>query len=455
MFRYLASYRFYTLAKIGFGLAYLWYIWDFFWVHVAIWNQLYLLLFNPSNVEFSGNPHLDIFLRRIAIFLNEKVVVCIFVLISPLVVGLYLWGRHRWLQFVVGCWMSASMVSLTTLVGVFTSTADIWVNYVFIIYSLTALICSTDEWEKCESGFSLAKWRDDPVLASTYAWFVVLLQFTVYLFAGVNKLIDGWVPWTTGVALQNLAFDSSMHEFARGTHVPYWLSLILCYVTLLQRLVVPFGFYFMRYRIWSVLILGSMHLGYAILMYVNLFPLIGIASLLMILPPRTLPLLRTSSRQPHKVGRMVKWNDQTTLVRSTVICLFSLWLLLESARLTIFNTMLWENKLMVVPAWKMFADGGVLADGRWRLILDTPQREVDATDISLQPLPHLWRDRFYINIIFYDLLTKNTGPGSLVDKLLQATKKTYRDRQLQLNGNPVVLNAGFDLYRWKPAVQSH
>src|SRR6202012_3389958 len=103
----------------------------------------------------------------------------------------------------------------------------------------------------------------------------------------INKLVDGWTPWTTGVALQNLAIDSSMHDFVRGTHVPYWLSLILCYVTLGQRLVVPFGFFLKRYRIWSVLILGTMHIGYAILMQVNLFPVVGIASLLLILPART------------------------------------------------------------------------------------------------------------------------------------------------------------------------
>ncbi len=42
MFRYLTSYRFYTLAKIGFSLAYLWYVADFFRIHNAIWNQLSL-----------------------------------------------------------------------------------------------------------------------------------------------------------------------------------------------------------------------------------------------------------------------------------------------------------------------------------------------------------------------------------------------------------------------------
>jgi Vitamin K-dependent gamma-carboxylase len=454
MFRYPTSYRFYTLAKIGFGLAYLWYIWDFFRIHVAIWNQLSLLLSDPSDIIFSGNPSLDVFLRRIAIFLNGKVIVWMFVLTSPLAVGLYLWGRNKWLQFAVGCWMSFSMISLTALVGIFTSTVDIWVNLAFVIYSLIALTSPADEWEKCESGLSLARWRDDPSLASAYAWLIVLLQFAVYFFAGVNKLIYGWKPWTTGVALQNLAFDSSMHEFVRGANVPYWLSLILCYITLLQRLVVPFGFFFRRYRFWSVLILGTMHIGYAILMYVNLFPLIGMASLLIILPPRTWPGLRVSAKAAPSGGKIVSSRSQTPLVQNIVIGLFSLWLVIESTRLTLFGAMPWENKLMVVPAWRMFADGGIFAGGKWRLILVTPHGKIDATDIALQALPHLWRDRFYIDAIFHDLLNKNTGPGSLVDRLIQSTEKMYRDRQIQLNESPVILNVGFDLYRWKPALQS-
>jgi Vitamin K-dependent gamma-carboxylase len=455
MFRYQTSYRFYTLAKIGFALAYLWYIWDFFRIHVAIWDQLSPLLSDPSDIIFSGNPYWDVFLRRIAIFLNGKAIVWIFVLTSPLAVGLYLWGRNKWLQFAVGCWMSFSMISLTALVGIFTSTVDIWVNLAFVIYSLIALTSPADEWEKCESGLSLARWRDDPSLASAYAWLMVLLQFAVYFFAGVNKLIYGWKPWTTGVALQNLAFDSSMHEFVRGTSVPYWLSLILCYITLLQRLVVPFGFFFRRYRFWSVLILGTMHIGYAILMYVNLFPLIGMASLLLILPPRTWPRPRASAKAAPPGGKMVSSHRQTTLVKDIVIGLFSLWLVMESSRLTLFSAMPWENKLMVVPAWRMFADGGVFAGGKWRLILVTPHGKVDATDIALQALPHLWRDRFYIDTIFHDLLNKHTAPGSLVDRLIQSTEKTYRDRQLQLNESPVVLNVSFDLYRWEPALRPH
>jgi hypothetical protein len=459
MFRYTTNYRFYTLAKSGFGAAYLWYIFDFLRIHVAIWNQFSPLLSDASNIVFSGNLYLDSFLRRIAIFLSGKAMVWMFVLASPFVVGLYLWGRHKWLQFAVGCCMSFSMISLTLLVGFFASTADIWLNYIFVFYTLTALICPGDEWEKCELGFNSAKWRDNPISASTFAWFVVLLQFSVYFFAGINKLIDGWKPWTTGVALQNLAFDSSMREFVRGTSVPYWLSLILCYVTLLQRLVVPFGFFFSRYRIWSVLILGAMHIGYAILMYVNLFPLVGIASLVIILPPRSVALAQSSTQQQRRIKEIARRKQtalvQNTFLQRTMVCLLSLCLILESTRLTMFRGMPWENKLMIVPAWRMFADGGRWAGGKWRLILSTPEGDIDGTDIALRALPHSWRDRFYIDTIFHDLLSKNTGPGSLVDKLLQATEEAYRDRQLQLKDNPVILGADFDIIYRNPNIQSH
>jgi hypothetical protein len=342
------------------------------------------------------------------------------------------------------------MISLNCLVGVFSSTVDVWVNLVFVTYSVVALVIPADEWDKSEVGVSVAQWRDNPTLTSAFAWLVVWLQFLVYFFAGVNKLVFGWIPWTTGVALQNLAIDSSFHDFARGTHVPYWISLILCYVTLLQRLVVPFGFFFRRGRFWSVLILGTMHVGYAILMNVNLFPLIGIASLLIILPPRA-----DTSKTPTPDGKGVSRQRRIATPRAAwvgdaVICLFALGLALESARLTHFDAMPWENKLMVTPGWKMFADGGTVAGGEWRIILATPRERIDATDIALQALPHLWRDRFYINIIFSDLSSRNTGPGSLVDRLARATMKMYHERQLLLHQPPVIAHCGFELYRWEP-----
>ncbi len=456
MFRFPTSYRYYTLSKIGFSAAYLWYVSDYFRIHIAIWNQLSLLLPDTRDIVLSGNPQLDSSLSGIATLLSGRAMVWAFALSSPVAVGLFLWGRHKWLQLAVGCWISLTMISLNSLVGVFSSTVDVWVNLVFVAYSLIALVIPADEWEKSEAGLSLSRWRDSPTLASAFAWLVVWLQFLVYFFAGVNKLVFGWIPWTTGVALQNLAVDSSFHDFARGMHVPYWISLILCYVTLLQRLVVPFGFFFKRYRLWSVLILGTMHLGYAILMNVNLFPLIGIASLLMIFPPASSTLPRAASRNAPSGGQRVSPRRRTVApkaawIENAVICLFAVALALESTRLTHFEAMPWENKLMVTPGWKMFADGGMIAGGEWRIILSTPRERVDATDIALQALPHLWRDRFYINIILSDLVSRNTGPGSLVDRLARATMKMYRERQLRLHQLPMVGHCGFELYRWAPA----
>jgi len=445
-FHYRTSYRFYFLAKIGFGSAYLWYISDFFRIHLAIWNQLSLLLSAPVDIVFSGNPHWDNLIRVAAIFLNGKMAVWILFLTSPIAVGIYLWGRHRRLQFVVGCWMSFSMISLTALAGVFVSAADIWLNCIFVFYSLAALLSSADLWEKNEGSFSKARWKHNADLASLYAWFMVLLQFSVYFFAGVNKLIDGWSPWTTGAALQNLAFDSSMREFVRGTRVPLWISLVLCYFTLFQRLIVPFGFYFQRYRLWSVFILGSMHIGYAILMHVNLFPLVGIASLLMVLPAGKISLNEEISRKKKK-KQLVAKRHSLLPARQMAVCFFSLMLIAESTRLTVFKPVPWENKLMIVPAWKMFADGGISAGGKWRIILSTPTGEVDATDLSLQPLPHIWRDRFYVDTIFHDVAGNNVGPNSLVDRLLKEAGKAYADHQTQLHGDATVLGSAFDLYR--------
>lgn len=434
-FRYPTPYRFYSLAKVGFSWAYLWYVADFYRIHLACRGDLTLLLPDPARVSLSGSPQLDAVLRPLAILVNGRAMVALFATLSPIVAGLFLWGRHKWLQAAVGGWMSFSMIALNCLLGVFSSTVDVWVNLNFVLYALVALVTPAAAWERHEAGLSLGRWRANPTLHSSFAWLVVWLQFLVYFFAGVNKLVLGWTPWTTGVALQNLAIDSSIRDFARGVHVPYAISLVLCYVTLLQRLVVPFGFFFRRGRIWSVLILGTMHLGYSILMNVNLFPLVGLASLLVILPPR------------ERDGRTASAPDpQLAWAAKAAIGLFAVMLALESARLTEFSATPWENKLMVTPGWRMFADGGVAAGGDWRVILTSRRERVDETDLARSALPHLWRDRFYINAIFNDLTDRNMGPGSLVDRLARGTRLMYRARQPA----PSFVTVGFELYRWSP-----
>jgi Vitamin K-dependent gamma-carboxylase len=450
-FRCETPYRFYTLAKVGFSLAYFWYVLDFFRIHLALLNGMSVLFHDASSMSFAGIEGLDFYLRYLAAVLSTKAAVWIFFLASPLAIAIYLWGRHRWLQFGTGLWISFSMISLSAVAGVFNTNADIWVHYAFLTYCLSALFSTDETWERCESGFSRDRWNENPALNSTYAWLIVLLQFTVYFYAGVNKLVFGWGPWTGGTALQNLAFDSSMHEFARGIVPPFWLSFILCYVTLFQRLVVPFGFYVRRFRLWSVLILGAMHIGYAILMYVNLFPTIGIACLLMILPPRPEGHGATEAPKPAQKKKAAD-RDQApgSFSRAFTLSCLSLWLLLEPLRLCGTDFATWEAKFLVVPEWRMFADGGVTAGGKWRIMLQTPQGDVEATELSLALLPHLWRERFYVDAIYHDVLADRTGPGSLSDLLLQNTENRYRQGRLADHTDPTVLNGRFDYYVRNP-----
>jgi hypothetical protein len=446
-FYYRVSYRSYMLSKVGIGLAYLWYVWDFFQIHLAAWAHPSPLLLNPSGVSFVDSPTFDPLLRGLAVFLNGKAPVWTILVVSPSAVGAYLWGRSRWLQIAVGIWMSFSMITLISLAGVFASSADIWLHYDVAVYPLAGLLARADTWKECEPGISWADWQNNPAVGSTYAMLIVCVEFTVYFFAGVNKLVFGWAPWTSGTAIQSLAFDASVREFVRGIHVPHVVSFVLCYVTLFQRLVVPFGFFVSRYRMAAALILGLMHIGYAMLMHVNLFPLVGLSSLLMVWPHRASSALPAAERL-RNAGREASSRPGGHLgtLRTFTISVFVSWLLLEPARLTLFLPMAWENKLMVVPVWRMFADGGAAAGGEWRLILWTSSGKLDATAMSLQALPHLWRDRFLIDTIFHDLAAGDVRPDSLAGHLLLTTKQAYRAQQVRQGRDPTILQTNFDIY---------
>jgi hypothetical protein len=446
MFRYAVTYRSYLLSKVGIGVAYLWYVWDFLRIHLAAWAHPSGLFLNPTGMSFIGSSYFDPILLKQAEFLNGKAAVWTFVASSPAAVGLYLWGRGRWLQLGVGAWLSFSMIALSSLSGDFVSTADVWLHYDVLVYALVALLAYRSEWSEGELGIDSAEWRKNATFGSLYATLVVCVQFAVYFFAGVNKLVFGWEPWTSGTALQNLAFDSSVHEFVRGIHVPFVVSLVLCYVTLFQRLIVPFGFFWSKTRLWSVLILATMHVAYAILMSVNLFPVVGLASLLMVWPTRATTVSTTECSPPLQMLRRMLGFDTRTRLRALGLGVFISWLLLEPIRVTASDATPWENKLMVVPAWRMFADGGVGAGGAWRLLFLTKHGEFDATDLSLEPLPHSWRDRFFVDIIFHELASDDVGPNSLARRLLRTTKEAYRSRERQRGIDPTIFRSRFDIH---------
>jgi hypothetical protein len=87
---------------------------------------------------------------------------------------------------------------------------------------------------------------------------------------------------------------------------------------------------------------------------------------------------------------------------------------------------------------------------KWRLILQTPQGEMDATDMLLQVLPHLWRDRFYMDDILHRVLNENSQqeldhPDAMLRRLLQGAEKLYDDHQFRRHGNPIIFRARFEI----------
>jgi hypothetical protein len=446
MTRYLTSFRFFILAKAGLGLAYLWVCWDFLRINLAYWDHLHELLPDLASEVIFSNTVLNSIVINTLVFLSQPAAIWSYFILSPVAVALYVWGRFRWLQVSVGAWIWFSMVGMTAHATVMMSTADFWLSWCFILYVVAALITPPGQWEISQPGFSLDRWRQNPTIYSEYAGLVVLLEFTVYFYAGVNKLVNGWTAWVSGVAIQNLSADLSMHDYARGIHVPFFISLALCYITLFQRLVVPFGFFIMRYRGWTVLILGAMHVGYDLLMQVAIFPLIGVSSLLLIIPPRKLalplfspPALKQGKSLRKFIASMPKtrpWLSQQILTAGIIL------LLLIEPAINAYegsNNPYWNIKLATQAHWIMFADGGAFAGARFRIgakVHDPVTGQVRYDEIDGLPFhyfPDTWRTRFYLQTIILKarMASQPSGEAVINDKYLNdyihVAEKLYQE----------------------------
>lgn len=444
MFRYLTSYRFFILTKLGLGLAYLWFCWDFLRINLAMRNHLRELIPGLSSETVCNDPTLNSIIVDTLSFLSQMGTIWCYCLLSPLAVGLYIWGRYRWLQMGVALWVWLSVAAMAANTSILMTTADFWLTWCFILYVVAGLVTPPGQWEISQPGFSRKLWRKNPTIYSEYAWLVVLLQFTVYFYAGLNKLIYGWTAWTSGTALQNLSYDPSMHDYVRGIPVPFFISLVLCYVTLFQRLILPFGFFIMRYRGWAVLILGTMHLGYDLLMQVAIFPLMGISCLFLIIPPRelALPLFSMPSRKQDRPLKLYlksipathPWRAQKILTVA-IACL----LLIEPAIISYYSSdpPFWNVKLATQLHWIMFADGGVQAKDRFRIGVQVHDpatgliRYDEVTNLPYLYFPDTWRTRLYAKMILLKASHSQQASGQYVktddylDDYINTARKIY------------------------------
>ncbi len=209
-----------------------------------------------------------------------------------------------------------------------------------------------------------------------------------------------------------------MRDYALGIPVPFVISFVLCYVTLFQRLVVPFGFFIMRYRGWAVLILAAMHVGYEALMQVAIFPLVGISGLLLIVPPRELalplfsrPSLKRDKRLRHYLkstaGKPPRLAQHLAIILAAAILLIGP---IVNIALTP-NLPYWTIKSGTLLHWTMFSDGGSQARLRLRvgLLVRDPRtglsRYDEVTNLPLNYLPETWRTRFYQQTLLFKAIS--------------------------------------------------
>lgn len=457
MFQYLSSYRTYILTKAGLSIAYLWFCWDFIRLNLALHQHLQELIPALATETVCIDPDINNALITMLSFLGHLRACWIYLYLSPIAVALYLWGRHRWLQAGVAAWIWVSMVGMTTRLSILMTTADFWLSWCFLLYIVVAFIAPSQRWQSSQPALRRDLWRDNPTISSQYAFLLVVLQFTVYFYAGVNKLVFGWTAWTSGVALQQLMYDPAMYSYVRGIALPRAISFVLCYVTLAQRLIVPFGFFSMRLRLWTVIILATMHLGYESLMQVAIFPLVGISCLLVILPPKklALPLFSRKAQESSKMERKQAKERQAYLdsiptgvpgrgQQLLAIAVVAL-LLVEPAIMAADSSdpPYWNIKLATQLHWIMFADGGSASNERFKIRervhdLTTGQMRLDdVTDLPLTYFPWTWRSRLYTKAIFNKALQAQHPGANYVatDKYLdddvRAASNMHRARSAQ------------------------
>jgi hypothetical protein len=147
-------------------------------------------------------------------------------------------------------------------------------------------------------------------------------------------------------------------------------------------------------------------------MQVAIFPLIGVSSLLLVVPPRelALPLFsHPSLKRGKSLRKFLHALPKThptmpqTILAAGVVALLVIEPAINSAQGS--NNPYWNIKLATQAHWVMFADGGNLSHLRFRIAAkvhdpltgQVQYREIE--DLPLRYFPGTWRTRFYIQAI--------------------------------------------------------
>ncbi len=397
-------YRNLVFFRFGLAITFLWFLHDFYVINQTKFldETFRNLIPAPTFESFCADPGWNHWLgQKFADLTYPPTFQWILLGAVPLAICFAL-GRIPRLS-AVG--ISLVMVLCGASAPLFQSSADSWLFWA-IFLSL---------WAPADPPLTIKNWRENPAVESRYVALAVFLSFTVYFFAGCSKLVLGGHQWLGGTALQNIAFDPSVREAFRGMIVPHWISLILCYYTLFQRLVVPFFFYMSRpWQIAAIVILGTMHFGYNTLMYVSIFPALGLSFLL---------LIPTTSPHPYPTT-VSRWFWLWRIPGTTALVIMVVMPLLQvisrsSDKLSYMGHSLprWTYAFYYPLRWEMFAYGGIRSRDDWQFLIVKNHKEViDITHLIDRHLPPIWRTRFYHDSLDGDAYTLWSVPNMTINR---------------------------------------
>ena len=203
--------------------------------------------------------------------------------------------------------------------------------------------------------------REDTPRANTHfsaATIALLVQaMSVYFFSALLKSHENWIPNGSAVYfalhLETLATPVA-HWLREFPTLMQWLTWYVWYLELIGPFLMLAPFLWPRMRLVMQILFITMHIGFALNLYIGLFPYVSVTSLLAFTPGWVWDRVGTWFRTPERTGLAIYYDEGCDFCRKICLILRTLLLLpkppVESAQGNpeIYRTMQSQDSWVVV-----------------------------------------------------------------------------------------------------------
>jgi predicted DCC family thiol-disulfide oxidoreductase YuxK len=161
---------------------------------------------------------------------------------------------------------------------------------------------------------------------------LVVQVLSVYFFGALLKTGDAWVLNGEAVhaALHFSAYASQLGVWMGEVLPPVvqrWLTWFTYYIELYGPILVLLPFFTAKIRLVIVPLLMLMHVGFALLLTVGIYPYLSITSLLLLVPSRFWEVLRAKLSTPERDGLKIYFDAPCTFCKKVCLLLRTFLLL--------------------------------------------------------------------------------------------------------------------------------